>query len=629
MTSATVSGPAESGEDEAARAELTRLLFDGAYENVHADIRALLLDPVFDARDGLSLPEAGRLSYERSRFVHGRIERPLEILKNPRRLFALAEWPALLDVSTFSLLMVHYNLCLGTVAEHGGDREDLKDYLEELDGLESFGPYMATELGYGNNVAALRTEAVYDRHTETFVIDTPDPLAQKYMSYSGFQDVPKVAVVLARLKAEGKDHGVYPFVVRISDATGLREGIHAVPCPEKPVQGLDNGLTRFDQVRVPRRNLLLGDMGEFTRDGAFKPAAGNQRKRFLKAMSRIQPGRLCVSSAAVGAGRASVYIALRYAAQRLTNAPGRNDMPVLEYRSHQLSLFTQLAKVYAMTFLLNHAKRRYVSEAGEVSAELNVLIALTKTLTTWEMTETIAVCRERCGAQGIFSANRIADYGSLLQGLVTAEGDNQVLLATTAGQMLARPAAEPAESAESAAERRARRGPDGLLDLGLLVGILGERERSLHEEGRARMTDGDDRTYFEAWNSTMNSALAMARTQAVRVTLGCFTDAVAEAHDPSVRAALHELALLYALTELQRDAGWYLAQGALTAHEVRALPALIDETCTRVLPHTSLLIDGFRLSPELLRAPIAADDYVSAFQTLTGAGPFATATGEK
>lgn len=621
MTNATVPGRAESDESDAGRAELARLVFDGTYENVHADIRTLLMDPVFDARDGLSLPEAGRLAYERSRFVHGRLERPLEILKNPRRLFALAEWPSLLDVSAFSLLMVHYNLCLGTVVEHGGEREDLKDYLEELDGLVSFGPYMATELGYGNNVAALRTEAVYDRRTETFVLNTPDPLAQKYMSYSGFGDVPKVAVVLARLKADGKDHGVYPFVVRVSDAGGLCEGIHAAPCPEKPVQGLDNGLTWFDHVRVPRRNLLLGDMGEFTADGTFKAAAGNGRKRFLKAMSRIQPGRLCVSSAAVGAGRASVYIALRYAAQRLTNAPGRNDMPVIEYRSHQLSLFTQLAKVYAMTFLLNHAKRAYLSQAGEMSAELNVLIALTKVLTTWEMTETIAVCRERCGAQGIFSVNRIADYGSLLQGLVTAEGDNQVLLATTAGQLLARPAAAAAVGSP------AERGRDGLLDLDLLVGILGERERALHEEGHARMTDDSDRTYFEAWNTTINSGLAMARTRAVRVALECFAAAVDDAREPSARAALHELALLYALTELQRDAGWYLAHGALTAQEVRVLPGLIDEACTRVAPHASSLIGGFRLSPELLRSPIAADDYVSAFQELTGAGLTATVTG--
>ncbi|MGH1552040.1 hypothetical protein ACRAWF_07470 [Streptomyces sp. L7] len=86
-----------------------------------------------------------------------------------------------------------------------------------------------------------------------------------------------------------------------------------------------------------------------------------------------------------------MYVALRYAAQRLTNAPGRNDMPVIEYRSHQLALFTQLAKVYAMTFLLNHVKRAYLSQDGEISAELGVLIALTKALTTWEMTETVAV----------------------------------------------------------------------------------------------------------------------------------------------------------------------------------------------------------------------------------------------
>ncbi|MGH1552039.1 acyl-CoA dehydrogenase [Streptomyces sp. L7] len=137
--------------------------------------------------------------------------------------------------------------------------------------------------------------------------------------------------------------------------------------------------------------------------------------------------------------------------------------------------------------------------------------------------------------------------------------------------------------------------PTVSLDLGLLVGILGARERSLHDDGRARMTDDADRTYFEAWNSTMNSALAMARTQAVRVTLECFAAAVGEAHEPSARAALHELALLYALIELQRDAGWYLAQDVLTAQEVRALPDLIDEACTRVLPHTSLLIDGFQL----------------------------------
>src|SRR5947209_9795530 len=154
---------AAGSETGAARADLVRLVYDGGYEREHADVRAMLLDPIFDPREGLTLAEAGRLAYDRCRLVHSRLERPLEMLRNPGRLFALAGWFSLLDVSMFSLLMVHYNLCLGTVVEHGKDRSDLDDYVAELDGLEAFGPYMATELGYGNNVAALRTEAVYDK----------------------------------------------------------------------------------------------------------------------------------------------------------------------------------------------------------------------------------------------------------------------------------------------------------------------------------------------------------------------------------------------------------------------------------------------------------------------------------
>ncbi|MEU6862218.1 acyl-CoA dehydrogenase [Streptomyces sp. NPDC046876] len=604
-----------------ASADLTRLLFDGRYEQTHKDLHDLLLDPVFDPREGLDMTGAGKLAYERSRAVHAALESPREILADPWRLFALAEWPSLVDVSTFSLLMVHYNLAFGTALEHG-DREDLKDLLDELDRLDSFSPYMATELGYGNNVAALRTEAVYDPATETFVLNTPDALAQKYMSYSGFRDVPKLAVVMARLKADGKDHGVFPFLVRISDGTKLCEGVHAAPCPEKPVQGLDNGLTWFDHVRVPRRNLLHGDMGAFGEDGVFRPASGNQRKRFLRAMSRILPGRLCVSSAATGAGRASVYIALRYAVQRLTNAPGRNDLPVIEYRSHQLALFTALARTYAMTLLLNHAKREFTAAPqSAVPAELNHLVSITKALSTWEMTDVIAVCRERCGAQGIFSVNRIADYGSLLQGLVTAEGDNQVLLATTAGQIIAAGDADDVPSDAPDPQGRDLRDP------GFLVAAVRHREQELLRRARTAMADDSaDRSYFEAWNATINTALEMARARGVRTALESMAEAAAAAQTEESRTALGLLTALYGLTELGRDAGWYLARGVLTAAQAEELAEQQDALCAELLPYVQVLTDGFGLTPQLLRAPIAADDYVTAFQARTGAhGPAAAA----
>jgi acyl-CoA oxidase len=616
MTSTTAPSQERLPSGDSGLADLVRLVYDGTFERVHADIRSALLDPIFDPREGLTLAECGRLAYQRCRFLHSKLERPLAILGDPLRLFALAQWPSLLDVSTFSVLMVHYNLCLGTVLDHGAERPDLRDYLGELDSLASFGPYMATELGYGNNVAALRTQAAYDRDSQTFVLNTPGPLAQKYMSYSGFADMPKLAVVMARLSADGKDHGVFPFLVRISDEHGPCQGIRAASCPEKPVQGLDNGLTWFDHVRIPRRSLLFGDTGGFDADGNFRSGTGNLRKRFLRAMSRIQPGRLCVSSSAIGAGQASVYIALRYAAQRLTNAPGRSDIPVIGYRSHQLALITALAKVYAMTFLLNHAKREYLRRHDTDPASLNVLIAITKVLCTWEMTEVVTVCRERCGAQGMFSVNRIADYCSLLQGLVTAEGDNQVLLATTAGQLIATggAASAPQIAAPDAAGR-------DVSDLDLHPALLRYREQSLAEAVREAMADdGANQGYFDAWNSQLNRALAMARLRGVGLAASCFHAAAADAADIQVRTALRLLAAVYGLSELHKEAGWYLARGLLTGAQVEAIPATIDDLCGRLVPYLPLLTGGFQLTPELLRAPIAADDYVTAFHKLAWAG---------
>lgn len=588
------------------REALLQIVFDGNYERVHREIRDAMFDPVFAHRSDFTLSEAGRLSYARSRALHGKLEKPVDILRNPFRLYALAEWCGLLDVSCFSLIMVHYNLSFGTLFDHGLNREDIADYIEELNSLSSFSPYMATELGYGNNVAALRTEAVYDHVTRTFVLNTPDALAQKFMSYSGFGDIPKIAIVMARLKVDGADCGVFPFLVRISTEQGLCEGIRAVPCPEKPVQGLDNGLTWFDHVRIPARNIILGNMARITDDGKFKPLIGNSRSRFHKAMSRIIPGRLCVSSAAVALGRASVYIALRYAQRRLTNAPGTNEMPIIEYRSYQLATFTALAKVYAITLFANYVKRKYVEQIESPSAEVLTLINIVKAVATWEMDGVVTLCRERCGAQGIFSINRIIDYGTLLPGVVTAEGDNQVLLATTAGQMLAQPWSEDVPAPD-------RHLNGDVTDCAWLIELLRFREYKLWSSSREQKDNSEDKSYFDASNEVINSGIEMARLHGIRTALECLHRAAVQTENAEVGTALKMLGTLFGLGELQRNTGWYMAHGVLSSEQVLALPACADALCVSLRPHIPMLLDGFALTPELLRAPIAYDDYATEF----------------
>ncbi|CAM04723.1 acyl-coenzyme A oxidase [Saccharopolyspora erythraea NRRL 2338] len=605
--------PETESESSDARGDLVDLIFDGKFSSLHQDLRAALENPLFDQRPGLSTLEAGRLSYERARFLHEHLELGSELPHDQERMFAVSEWSCLVDITTLPVLNIHYNLCMGTILQHGAGRDDLGDYLDELRSMSSIGLLIATELGYGNNIAALETEAVYDHETGEFVLNTPNARAQKFMPNTGISDIPKLAVVLARLKVSGADRGVFPFIVRISDRNGLRPGVHVTRLPEKPGFALDNGVTRFDHVRIPRRNLLTGSAGRLTDAGEFRANVKNRRTQVLRALDRVTPGRICLSGALISAARASTYIAVRYAWQRLTAAPGRGEVPIISFRSQQSALFTSLARVYAMTFLLNHVKKEYLHRHGGDDTEVNQLVSIAKALSSWEMSEVLHVCRERCGAQGMFSINRIADYLPMAQGVVTAEGDNLPLLATVAGQMVAGRSGRVA-SAPQVPE------PGDIRDGQFHLDLLRYREDSLRWETRQAMRKRSDErpSLASGWNDNMNAAVSMARTRGVQVALERFLDAADRARTEESRTALQLLACLYGLIEVERDSGWYLARNALTPEQVERLPREIDSLCEQILPHSLMLVDAFGVSPELLRAPIAADDYVSAVDQAVG-----------
>ncbi|TDV38610.1 acyl-coenzyme A oxidase [Actinophytocola oryzae] len=587
----------EAEYTEEDRAELVALVFDGLYESHHRRLAELVRDPIFDQREGLDMVEAGRLSYERIRHVHRALGPARDVAADPWTLFAVGEWSCLLDSTTLPLSAVHYNLCVGTILRFGAGRPELKPYLDELDDMSAVGMFAATEIGFGNNVSALETEAVYDQATDTFVLNTPSPRAQKFMPYCGITDIPKIAVVLARLVVDGRDQGVFPFLVRITDADGPCPGVVTHRCPDKPGLALDNGVTWFDHVRLPRANLLSGDFGELSADGVFISPL-SRRGRFLRSFDRVHAGRISLAAALVAASRAAVYLAVRYSWRRETAAPGRGTVQVMSLRSQQVALLGALSRVYAMTVFLNEVKRDYVR--GEAPEGLHRKIAIAKALSSWEMTGVITVCRERVGAQGVFSVNRIADYVAMAQGVVTAEGDNLPLLLTVAGELLA-----PRGAGAT------RPDPDGqsLLDGRFVMDLFSYKDETLRRETRQRM---DRAPFSSAWNDNMNRVLDMAEAYGTHLVLRSFWQAVDGVESGALRTPLRLLASLYGLLHLRDDAGWYLARGCVTAEQVIALPDLVDTVCEQLAGSSHLLVDGFNLSPELLRAPIAQDDPVAA-----------------
>lgn len=99
---------------------------------------------------------------------------------DPRRIFTAHELTAIVDSSTATKMTVQFNLFGGTVLKLGTARHHER-LLAGIDTLDDVGCFGLTELGYGNNAVEMETTATYDRSKQEFIVNSPTPLAQKYV----------------------------------------------------------------------------------------------------------------------------------------------------------------------------------------------------------------------------------------------------------------------------------------------------------------------------------------------------------------------------------------------------------------------------------------------------------------
>lgn len=587
-----------------ARALAGQLFGQGAErERIHGRWRRLISNETFRHGPGRSPAEQAAQSYEWLRLVNDTVDEAESLAGDPGLLAGLHEWTAIVDGGggLCTVASIHYNLFLGSLLDH--DTPATRRDLSEFTSMRRIGTFLCTELDHGNDASTLETTAELDRTSGGFILHTPHPGAQKFMPNTSTTGGPKTAVVAARLIVDGQDQGVMLFLTPLSDEHGMLPGIRAHRLPYRPGAPVDHCLTAFDHVRLPREALLEADHGRLSRDGTLTSSLGSRRKRFLHSIGRVTVGKLCMSGAAVGASRAALAIAVRYGQHRHVAGPKAGQrIRINAHRSHHSRLLTSLATAYAMTFLHRTALSRWNAHTADNHAEAERLVAIAKGWITWQARTIATECRERCGAQGLFAVNGLSGFPQYIEGTVTAEGDNLVIWAKAAAELLLHhpPATRPADPTTPTA------GPHDLTNPRYLRELLARAETLWQTRARTALRHGPAKDPVARWNKASSAALEMVSLNAALQAADTFLDAARQPTDPTAQHLLEKLCTLFLLTQLRHHTGELLADNHMTADQIRALPLVLDTVIEDLAPHMTTLTDAFDLPDAYLDAiPIA------------------------
>eukprot|EP00300_Choanocystis_sp_HF-7_P036644 c52510_g1_i1.p1 GENE.c52510_g1_i1~~c52510_g1_i1.p1 ORF type:complete len:724 (+),score=107.53 c52510_g1_i1:88-2172(+) len=520
---------------------------------------------------------------------------------------------------------LHHGMFLPTLLGQGSD-EQRAEWLPKASMFSIVGAYAQTELGHGSNVRGLETTATYDPSTQEFVLHSPTLTSAKWWP-GGLGAAATHAVVHARLLLSSTDHGIHTFVVQLRDL----ESHAALPGilvgdigPKMGWNTVDNGLLAFNQVRVPRKNMLaryasVSPEGEYAIVGHPKSGYGTM----------ILIRSALVRDASDALARACT-IAIRYSAVRRQGpslGPDGEEHKVLDYQMQAQRLLSLLATAYAyrMTgFYMSKLYQRLQADIEDndlsVLPEVHATSSGLKAMCTVVTADGIEDARRACGGHGFSAFSGLPYLLSWYSPAVTFEGDSIVLQLQTARYLL--------KSRATALEGKPLTGGVAYLNGAqpvplrttaiadmrshtTLLAVLESRALAVVSAAATHMQTllGRGVSWDEAWNQILMTELcAASRAHCEFIVARNFVTGLRDVDDPQLSAVLGRLAALYMTQTLLASAGSLLEFAILRVPQLRLLREVHAELLRDLRPDAVPLVDAFNFPDFLLNSSLGRAD---------------------
>lgn len=518
---------------------------------------------------------------------------------------------------------VQFGLFGGSV-EKLGTKKHHDRYLKHIGEAKVLGCFAMTETGHGSNVRGIKTTATYNTEDGTITIHTPGKNDNK--EYIGNALHGTMATVFAQLIVKGKNRGVHAILVPLRDKDHtLMPGITIEDSGYKlGLNGVDNGKIWFDQVKVPREN-LLNKYGDIHADGSYSSKIKNPNKRFFTMLGTLVGGRICVAKGALGGTKMALTIAVKYALNRRQfndNVKIQEDL-IMDYPSHQLRLTPAIATSYVYHATLEALMKKYSDTSLVDKREIETQVAALKATITQFSNETIQECREACGGKGYLLENRIADLKTDVDIFTTFEGDNTVLLQLAAKgilsdfnselnsggftavlKMLSSQIKDKITTINPAYSNKVDK--DHLYDAKFHQHAFEYRTRRLTYSLAMRIRNYIKQGVpsYHAFLKVQTHLLALGKAYSAELAYSSFINFTDTVDDPKNKGLFKKLGTLFALHEIRLDASWYLEHGYISSTKSKAIRQRIERLSTELRPHIEVLVDGYGIPEHCLTAPI-------------------------